>query len=345
MVTGVGIIGAGPGVAALHMPTVARLGRRFDVVHVSDAGSGRARALAQRAGAAWSHGVDDLLADPGVEVVVVASPPHRHAEQVLSAIAAGKRAILCEKPLALTHAETDAVVDAAQAAGVALVVGTNHLFDPAWGSARHHVAAGGRIRTVSVTAALPPNIRYHELVTEPAPIAASRPARDLTDRHVRAGIMRQLVLGLLIHDLPLVRDLAPHEPEVVFARLVPAPIGCAIGLRAGEVLVQLTAALLPAGAEAQWRMTVGTTTDQFEIDFPPSFVHGGSARVRAYGDGTRETVYAAHPEDGYLAEWRALASAIDGQAPVDHEDLRADAHFAIDIADDAAAAILAGASA
>ena len=43
---GVGIIGAGPGVAALHAPTIARLGGEFLIVHVSDAGSGRAEAIA-----------------------------------------------------------------------------------------------------------------------------------------------------------------------------------------------------------------------------------------------------------------------------------------------------------
>ena len=335
--TGVGIIGAGPGVAALHLPTLARLGDRFRVVHISDAGSGRAAALAETNDAATSHGHESVLADPAVDVVVITSPPHLHAAQVLAAIQAGARGILCEKPLALTTDDADAVVDAAQKAGVALVVGTNHLFDPAWGTAKHHVAQGGRVRTISVVAALPPNTRYHEVVTDPAPASPSRPAPDLGDADVRAGIVRQLVLGLLVHDLPLIRDLAPGAPEVVSARLVAAPIGCAVGFRVGDVLVHMTAALLSEGAEALWRMAVTTTTDQFEIDFPPSFVHGGSARVRALGDGTRETVYAQQPEDGYVAEWRALAAALDGREPVDYDDLRADAHFAIAVADGAAA--------
>ena len=48
MVRGVGIIGAGPGVAALHLPTLARLSDAFRVVHVADGGSGRSAALAAR---------------------------------------------------------------------------------------------------------------------------------------------------------------------------------------------------------------------------------------------------------------------------------------------------------
>ena len=72
---GVGVIGAGPGVAALHLPTLDRLGDRFSVVHVADNGSGRAAELAGRVGATASHGTAALLADPAVEVVAICSPP------------------------------------------------------------------------------------------------------------------------------------------------------------------------------------------------------------------------------------------------------------------------------
>ena len=155
---GVGIIGAGPGVAALHLPTLARLSDVFEVVHISDAGSGRAEELAARVGARWSSGTADLLADPRVSVVVLCSPPAEHAAQILASVAAGKRAVLCEKPLATTVADAEAVVAACRAAGTTLMVGTNHLFDPAWGRAKHHLLAGGHVvRAISVTLALPPN--------------------------------------------------------------------------------------------------------------------------------------------------------------------------------------------
>ena len=77
---GVGIVGAGPGVAALHLPTLARLSDDFEVVHIADGGSGRAEDLAARVGGRSSSGIAELLADPAVEVVVLASPPAEHAE-------------------------------------------------------------------------------------------------------------------------------------------------------------------------------------------------------------------------------------------------------------------------
>src|SRR4051812_2465244 len=102
---GVGVIGSGPGVAALHLPTIARLPADFRVVHVSDAGSGRAEALAARTGARSSRGIEELLADPAVEVVAICSPPAEHAAHILASVAAGKAAILCEKPIATTLAD------------------------------------------------------------------------------------------------------------------------------------------------------------------------------------------------------------------------------------------------
>src|SRR3712207_6603048 len=120
MVLGVGILGAGPGVSALHLPTLARLPGHFRLVAIGDAGSGRAAGLASRSGARAYSDTAALLADPGVQVVAVCSPPERHAEHVRAAIGAGARAILCEKPLATTVEDGRELVRLAGEAGVAL---------------------------------------------------------------------------------------------------------------------------------------------------------------------------------------------------------------------------------
>lgn len=344
MTAGVGVIGAGPGVGALHLPTIAHLADRFAVVHVADSGSGRAEGLARRTGARSSTGIDTLLADPAVDVVAVCSPPERHAEQILAAVAAGKRAVLCEKPIATTHDEAEAVIEACRRAGTALVVGTNHHFDTAWARAKHHlVANGGRVQTVAVTVALPPNGRYHDVVTEFAPYGRpqGRPAPDWNDPEFASAVVRQLVLGLGIHDLPALRDLAPRLERVVFARPV-LPIGYVIGLVASGVLVQLHAVMLPGGPDALWRMTVGTSADELEVDFPPTFVHAGSAGVRVRAGDGRVVEYPRESEDGYVAEWRALAAVLDGAEPVEYDEILADAHYAIDIAEAAADAVREG---
>lgn len=345
MAHGVGVIGAGPGVSALHLPTLDRLPGLFRVVHVADGGSGRARALAERSGARWSTGTADLLVDPEVDVVAICSPPEDHAAQILAAVAAGARTILCEKPIALTRRDADAVIDACRGAGTALVVGTNHLFDPAWGRARHHIAAErAPVRAVSIIVSLPPNGRYHDIVSESLPGAApARPAPDWTDPDVAAGIVRQLILGLGIHDLPLLRDLAPRLDRVVFARPI-APIGYCVGFLAGDVFVRLSAVMLPAGADALWRLSVSTARDLVDIDFPPAFVHDGSARACVRHVDGRVSTYPPLPEDGYLAEWRVVAALADGAEPVEYDEMLADAYYAIELADAAATAVRAGMS-
>ncbi|MDQ0678788.1 putative dehydrogenase [Arthrobacter pascens] len=339
----VGILGAGPGVAALHLPVLGRLGELYRVTHIADAGSGRARALAERLGARWSEGEADLLADAAVEVVAVCSPPAEHARQILAAVAAGNRAIFCEKPLATSREEAEEVISACREAGAILLVGTNHLFDGAWGRAKHHlVALEGRVQAISVTLALPPNDRYHRLVAEGGPFQSARRGRpDLASPTVAADVLRRLLTGLAIHDLPAVRDIAPGIDEVVYARIAP-PVGYLVGYRAGDVLVQLALTMLAQGPEALWRLSIATSHDRIEVNFPPAFVHAGSAATRVRSVDGLWTEYPRDPEDGYVAEWRLLASLLEGAAPVEYDETLADAHYAIDLADAAAAKILEG---
>lgn len=344
MIWRVGILGAGPGVSALHLPSLSRLAPHYRVVRIADAGSGRARALAETIGARWSSQERDVLEDPEVDVVAICSPPPQHARQVLAAVAAGKRAVFCEKPLALEPEDAVAAVEACRSAGVALVVGTNHLYDPAWGRATHHIlAGGGPVSSIAVTAALPPNGRYHDLVTEgAAPSGVHRPAPDVEDVEVAAGIVRQLVLGLGVHDLPLLRDLAPHIDEVVYAAAI-EPVGYAIGAVSGDVRVQLTAVMLPEGADALWRIAVCAGRDLVDVEFRPAFVHDGGARVRVRHADGRESVYPSAGEDGYVGEWRALAALLDGVDDREYSEPAADADYAIALADAAADAVRRGA--
>lgn len=333
---GVGVIGSGPGAWALHLPTIERLAAQFRVVHISDTGSGRAAELAATLGARSSAGEAELLADPEVDVVLICSPPAEHARQVIAAAEAGARAILCEKPLALTEADAERAVRACREAGTALLVGTNHHFDPAWDRAKHHLGgSGSAVRSVSVTMALPPNDRYHALVAEPPAVTAApvpRGAPDWDDPHVAGAILRQLILGLGIHDLPAVRDLLPSIDAVVYARPV-APIGYTIGAIAGAAQLRLTAVMLPEGADALWRLTVITEHDRLDVEFPPSFVHAGPATIRVSEASGRSITYPRRGDDGYLAEWRALAALLDADAAMEYEEILDDARFAIRLAD------------
>jgi predicted dehydrogenase len=83
----------------------------------------------------------DLLEDPEVDLVVVSTPPNTHASWASRALAAGKHVVL-EKPMALTTAECDAVVDHAAGAGLLVVVYQNRRFDPDYRALRGVVRSG-----------------------------------------------------------------------------------------------------------------------------------------------------------------------------------------------------------
>ncbi|WP_291278377.1 Gfo/Idh/MocA family oxidoreductase [Galactobacter sp.] len=100
----------------------------------------------------YERGVTDyheVLTDPEVEVVSICAPNFLHAEIGAAAAAAGK-AFWIEKPVGRSADETQAVVDAADAAGVATAVGFNYRNAPAIEYARKIIAEGklGRINNV-----------------------------------------------------------------------------------------------------------------------------------------------------------------------------------------------------
>ena len=85
--------------------------------------------------------VEDLLADDGVDLVVVSTPPNTHAEQVLRALEAGKHVVV-EKPFCLTVQEADRQIAAAAAAGLTLAVYQNRRWDVDYLALKAAVRAG-----------------------------------------------------------------------------------------------------------------------------------------------------------------------------------------------------------
>ena len=72
----------------------------------------------------------DLISDPAVEAIVIASPQHTHHDIAVAALNAGKP-VLCEKPLGCSLEQSRSMVAAAKASGVANMVGFNYIRTPA----------------------------------------------------------------------------------------------------------------------------------------------------------------------------------------------------------------------
>ena len=82
-----------------------------------------------------------MIVEAALDAVVISSPAATHADLVVAATQAGKH-VFCEKPMALTLADADRAIAAADAAGVALQVGFNRRFAPDFAAAQQEIAAG-----------------------------------------------------------------------------------------------------------------------------------------------------------------------------------------------------------
>jgi len=112
----------------------------------------KAEDFAARHGVPIVHATaDELIADPGVDAVYIATPPDSHAELALR-VAAGGKPCLVEKPMARTHAETRAMVQAFERAGVPLWVAYYRRALPRFLLIRRLIAeqAIGRVTSVHV---------------------------------------------------------------------------------------------------------------------------------------------------------------------------------------------------
>jgi myo-inositol 2-dehydrogenase/D-chiro-inositol 1-dehydrogenase len=142
----IGLIGTGR-IGAFHAETLVGLEAVTEVV-VHDANERQARAVADKIGA--GHAADlDALFGSGLDGVVIAAPTSAHAELI---VAAGRAGIptFCEKPVAGTLAETDAVLAALDGSDVPLHIGFQRRFDAGYQAVRQAVRDGalGRVHTL-----------------------------------------------------------------------------------------------------------------------------------------------------------------------------------------------------
>jgi len=220
--TAVGVIGVGR-IGTMHTHNLVR--------HVPEA---RVKAVASpHVDPGWAANLgipvattdpDELLHDPEIEAVVIATPSGRHAEMIRRAAHAGKQ-IFCEKPVAFEPDAIAAAIAAAEAAGVRLQVGFNRRFDPSICRLAEAVRAGeiGRLHSLRVI--------------------NRDPRRPPVDFVRRSG---GLFFDFTIHDLDTLRFLSGSEIEEVYAvgaALVDPEIG-----EAGDIDTAIVTARLAGGA-------------------------------------------------------------------------------------------------
>ena len=188
----IALVGAGR-IGTHHAAAIARDVPTAALAAVVDPRLDAATALADRLDARAEADASGILADSGIDAIVVTTPAALHRDLIVEAAAAGKH-VFTEKPITTDLAEADECVAAARRAGVVLQVGFNRRFAPGFAAARTAVD-DGRIGTPQL---------LRSLTRDPGPYGGD-PARTP---------QWTIFLETLIHDFDTLRWLNPGS-EVV----------------------------------------------------------------------------------------------------------------------------------
>jgi myo-inositol 2-dehydrogenase/D-chiro-inositol 1-dehydrogenase len=223
---GFAVLGCGR-IGRMHARNLSRH-PRVELVSVFDVVADSAAETAAELGVEVSPGVEETLANPAVQAVLIATPTDTHVPLITASVKAGK-AVLCEKPIDLDLSRARQCWKDIEKLNPLIMIGFNRRFDPTFRSLRDRLHAGeiGKLEVASITSRdpAPPPPAYIE---------------------VSGGLFRDMT----IHDFDMARFLAGDIVEVSAfgANLIDPQIGglgdidtCALTLRSkAGALVQIS---------------------------------------------------------------------------------------------------------
>lgn len=166
--------------------------------------------LAQQYGAQLYPNCEAMWCDPSVDAVVICVPSDLHREYTVQALQAGKH-VLCEKPMALTLSDADAMLEASRQSGRFLMIGHVLRFWPEWVATKQALTEG--------LVGKPLAISSRRMVSVLAGTQGDRGWRH--DPHRSGGA----VLDMQIHDLDAFCWFYDAFPTTVFTRGIRSPDG------------------------------------------------------------------------------------------------------------------------
>ncbi len=279
----VAILGAGIG--REHLDAYLQIADRYSVRWICDLDTERANRLAERCGAQVTAEIDEVLADPGTEIIDICLPPKLHVPVALKALAAGRHVVL-EKPIAGSLADADALAAAAAGAPGQVFPVFQYRYGPAVDAVRRLSAAGFLARPLSAA------LETH------------------WDR--RADYYANPWRGTWAHELGgVVLSHAIHIHDLLTLMFGPvAEVSAALATRANPIETEDCAALafrMKNGAVASSSITLGAAdnTSRLRLVFADMTIESGRA---PYALATDDWTFVARDPDRQ-AEVDALVSA------------------------------------
>jgi predicted dehydrogenase len=241
-----------------------------------------------------------VLKDPKVEGVVLATPHLLHEEQVLAVLAAGKH-VFCEKPLTMTGAGAQRMVDACQKAGKVLGIGHERRWEPAFEELGRLIASGALGKILHMDANISHNL-FRKL-------DASNWRLD--PAHAPAGMMT--ATGIHVTDLFVSWAGPAAEVRAQTARLIFQPpaedfVSASMTFRSGA----RGSITLLSCTPYYGRFTVYGDAAWVEI-VSEANVDQGKPTHLMFGDGTVRKVTTYQATDTVTQNFEAWADAVEGR--------------------------------
>jgi len=148
----VGVIGLGKSGWGIHIVMLRKVLDKYNIAAVSDPDKKRQKEAADEFNCHTYSNFDDLIKDPDVELVIVATPSHLHTSCSIKALKAGKH-VVCEKPMATSLADANKMLKTAKKTGMILLPFQNKRYDPDFIQIRKVIDSGklGRIIMIKQT--------------------------------------------------------------------------------------------------------------------------------------------------------------------------------------------------
>jgi len=291
----VGLLGAGR-IGNVHAKAISSH-PGSTLVAVSDVNMDAARKLADQYGAE-AKATDDIINDPSIGAVLVATSTDTHSELIEAATAAGK-AVLCEKPVDLSLERARACQKAAAKNGRPVMIGFNRRFDPNFAALKAAVDRGeiGKTELLSVTSFDP----------APPPVSYVK---------VSGGLFRDM----MIHDFDMACWLMGSLPETVTAvgsSIVDPEIGAAGDFDTAVVTLHFADGRIAVIKNS--RRAVYGYDQRVELLGSQGLLSAGNVLENTVSKATKDGVSSAKPEffflerymRAYSAEWAAFVDAVN----------------------------------
>jgi len=325
------VIGAGLIAQVMHLHYLRELSDRFEVSAICDVAPENAAASANRYGVSktctdWH----ELLREPIDAVLVLTGGSH--APMAIEAARAGLH-VLVEKPMCFSTTEATAMVDAADAAGVTLMVAYNKRYDPAYLRFRDEVAALPDPRFLRVTTLESPIAPY---VTQYPLSPVTRPPDDVfeglraeSDASITGAIgdadpaLRRIyhavLLDTLVHELNAVRGLLGEPDRLDYVDLRETTVS--VMLRFGDLPVAIHWIDLPGIARYQMELALYGPDRRISLSFPSPFLRGAPTIISVEAGDPRGSSSSASEEvtsyeSSFKRELVAFHEAIVDGAPI-----------------------------